>query len=362
MRSLTLASLLIIFSLVFALPSHASGQGTADEMGFGIAPVPVSDPSVTANGYFVYKVQSRGSVTGSVMLKNPSSRPLTLQLAAVSAMTSQAGGSAFAASDATPEGAATWLKFAESSVILPAGMQKPVDFTVSVPHSARPGQYLTGISAYIANVPPTAGAGQGGNRLGASVTMQMRYVIGVQVDIEGAWTPSLKVDSVALVQQPSGPFIGVHMKNDGSVFLKPSGTIVMTNTAGKRVLDQPIKMGTFVPNTEVVYPVRWVGELAPGTYQVQVSLDYDKDGKEIYTSRLEVKAANAPQDNTIATQEPGTIGSGNQISAKSGVVAPVQAGPDMWLWVAVGIGILLVAVMALLALNLVKMRKPQVSE
>jgi hypothetical protein len=312
------------------------------------------------NGYFVYKVQSSASVTGSVMLKNPSSKPLTIQLAAVRAMTAQAGGSAFAASDVPPDGVATWLKFAESSVTLPAGMQKPVDFTVSVPQSSRPGQYLAGISAYIANAPPTAGAQQDGTHLGASVTMQMRYVIGVQVDIEGAWTPSLKVESVALVQQPSGPFIGISMKNDGSVFLKPSGTIVMTDATGKRVLDQPIKMGTFVPGTEVVYPVRWSGELPSGTYQVRVGLDYDTNGKETYTSQLEVKPAQAPQDNRVAAQEPGTIAGGNELSPQqSGVAAPVQAGPDMWLWVAAGIGILLVAVVALLAMNLVKMRRPR---
>ncbi|HYP41445.1 MAG TPA: DUF916 domain-containing protein, partial [Chloroflexia bacterium] len=359
MRSLILASLLIIFSFPYALPSHASGQVPADEMGFGIAPVPVSDPSVTANGYFVYKLQSSASITGSVMLKNPGSKPLTIQLAAVDAMTAQGGGSAFAASEVAPEGVATWLKFAESSVTLPAGMQKPIDFTVRVPQSAGPGQYLAGISAYIANVPPTAGAAQDGDHLGASVAMQMRYVIGVQVDIEGAWTPSLKVDSVALVEQPSGPFIGVHMKNDGNMFLKPSGTIVMTNTAGRRVLDQPIMMGTFVPATEVMHPVRWSGVLASGTYQVQVSLDYDKDGKEVYTSELEVKPASAPQDKSVAAQEPGTIGSSGPQANVNTPTQPTQAGAGMWVWVAAGMGLLLLAVMALLALNLVKMRRPR---
>ncbi|HET6263115.1 MAG TPA: DUF3324 domain-containing protein, partial [Chloroflexia bacterium] len=237
--------------------------------------------------------------------------------------------------------------------------QKPIDFTVRVPQSAGPGQFLAGISAFVANVPPTAGADQGGTRLGASVTTQMRYVIGVQVDIEGAWTPSLKVDSVALVQQPSGPFIGISMKNDGNVFLKPGGTIVMTDTAGRRVLDQPIKMGTFVPGTGVVYPVRWSGELASGAYNVQVSLDYDKDGKEIYTSELEVKPASAPQDKIVAAQEPGTIGSSGPQANVNTPTQPTQAGADMWVWVAAGMGLLLMAVMALLALNLVKMRRPR---
>jgi hypothetical protein len=129
--TLVLASLFIFFALISALPSTASAQ--AEEIGFRISPVPVADPAITANGYFIYKVQSSTNLTGSVMLKNPSNVPITIQLAAVDAVTANAGGSAFTTADVTPTKAGTWLKFAETSITLPAGRQKPVDFTVTVP-------------------------------------------------------------------------------------------------------------------------------------------------------------------------------------------------------------------------------------
>jgi hypothetical protein len=325
-------------------------------MGFGISPVPTADPSVTASGYFIYKAQGSTIVTGSVLLTNPGSAPVTIQLAAVDALTAQTGGSAFATSEVTPTGVATWLTFAESSVTLPAGRQKPVDFTVRVPETVRPGQYLAGISAFVPSVDSTPGAEPGGSGMGASVTLQMRYVIGVQVDVEGAWTPSLTIDAVALIEQPAGPFIGVHMKNDGDVFHKPSGTIVLTDTTGKRVLEQRIDMGTFVTGTDVTYPVHWSGELAAGIYHVRVSLDYAENRNATYESQLEVGLTNAVQggvNNGGATQVPGTIGSSNPVavSPQALAAAQVQEGPSMWLWVLVGMGTLALAVAALLTLN-----------
>jgi hypothetical protein len=356
MRSLNLAlaSLLIIFTIIFTLPSYASGQGQgqAEDTGFRISPVPASDPAITARGYFIYKVQSSTNVTGSVMLKNPSSVPLTIQLAAVDAITAQTGGSAFTTSDVTLTRAGTWLKFAETSVTLPAGMQKPVDFTVTVPKNLKPGQYLAGISAYIPTVPPTAVAGQDGTKMGASITTQTRYVIGVQLDVQGVWTPSLKIETVDLVQQPSGPFIGVTLKNDGDEFLKPSGSLVMTDTTGTRVLDQPIDMGTFVPGTSVLFPVKWSGVMAPGMYHVHVRLSYAKTGIAIYDSPLEISAASVAKVTAETTEVPGVIGSISPAidSPQAPVTTQSEEGSGLWLWLLISTGILLFAIAPLLTL------------
>jgi len=354
MRSFTFASLLIVFSFMFALPSYGSNQGQADDMGFGISPVPVADQAVTAKGYFIYKVQGSTLMTGSVLLKNPGSAPVTIQIAAVDALTAQIGGSAFATSEVTPTEVGTWLTFAESSITLAAGTQKPVDFTVTVPATASPGQYLAGISAYVPSVGATPGANLDGSGMGVSVTMQTRYVIGVQVDIEGEWTPALTIDSVAIIEQPSGPFIGVHMKNDGDVFHKPSGTIVLTDTTGKRVLEKRIEMGTFVPGTDVTYPVKWSGELAAGSYRVRVSLDYAENRNAIYEGQLEVGPTNAvqdEQDESSAAEEPGTVGSANSASPQAPVAAQVQEWGGVWVWIPVGMGSLLLVVVALLLLS-----------
>ncbi len=167
MRLFTLATLLVVFSLIFAVPSYASGQSQAVETGFAISPVAVADSAITAKGYFIYKVQGSGTVTGSVLLRNSSSDSMTIQLAAVDAQTAQTGGSAFATSELISSKAGTWLTFTESSVTLPANMQKPVDFSMTVPAIARPGQYLAGISAYIPSIGKTGNIDTGSDAAGA---------------------------------------------------------------------------------------------------------------------------------------------------------------------------------------------------
>ncbi|HKP51368.1 MAG TPA: DUF916 domain-containing protein [Chloroflexia bacterium] len=284
-----------------------------------MTPVPTSDPTVTANGYFVYKSKNGSTLTGSVLLKNPSNKELTIELAAVDAITAQTGGSAFETAGVKPKAVATWLKFAQASVTLAPGTQKPVEFTVAVPQSVKPGQYLAGISAYVPTIPPTASQHASG-QLGASVTMQTRYVIGVQVDVEGVWTPSLLIESTGLVEQPSGPFIGVQMKNDGDTFLKPSGMVVLTDTGGKRVLYQAITMSTFIPGTAITYPVKWNGELKPGDYLVHVEMKYGENSTARYDRPLHIEAASmiASQPQPQMGREPGRIGAG----AGTGTIAP----------------------------------------
>ncbi|HEX8597622.1 MAG TPA: DUF916 domain-containing protein [Chloroflexia bacterium] len=365
MRSSTLVSILIVSYLIFSFPTNASSQALGDEQGFAMSAVQASDPAVTASGYFIYKVQSSASVTGSVLLKNPGNNDITIELAAVDAITAQTGGSAFETADHKTKAAGTWLKFAASSVTLTAGTQKVVDFSVVVPASAKPGQYLAGISAYAPSIPATAVVNQGGSEMGANVTVQTRYVIGVQVDVGGAWIPSLKIVSVALVQQPSGPFIGVRMKNDGDTLFKSSGTFVLSDAGGKRILEQPIQVGTFIPGTEITYPVKWSGELAAGTYKVEVVLDYGASKQATYTSELEIGTEKAVQNSAVAPQQPGTIGgagdNGNaegSLSVQSPATTEAQEGSSMWVWTLGGLSVLLLAAAALL----VRRRKSQAPE
>ncbi len=356
MRRSTFVSILAIFYLIFTYPSHASSQALTDEQGFAMSALPASDPEVTAKGYFIYKVQSSASVTGSVLLKNPGTEDITVELAAVDAITAQTGGSAFETAGVKTKATGAWLKFAASSVTLAAGTQQVVDFSVDVPASAKPGQYLAGISAYAPSVPATAVVNQGGSKMDANVTVQTRYVIAVQVDVEGAWTPSMKIDSVALVQQPSGPFIGVRMKNDGDTLFKSSGTFVLSDAGGKRILEQLIHLGTFVPGTEILYPVKWSGELAPGTYKVEVAVDYGENKQATYRSELEIGTEKAVQNSAAPPQQPGTIGgsgdNGNlagPVDAQASAIAQAQEGSSMWGWALGGLSVLLLAGAALLA-------------
>ena len=161
-----------------------------------------------------------------------------------------------------------------TAITLKPGKDQLVDFTVATPKTVKPGQYLAGLSAIEAAntgaTPTAAAAGQAG----ASVAVRTRYVIAVEIDVPGDWTPSLRITRSALLDQPSGRVLGIALTNDGAAFLRPSGSVTVTDAGGKTVLAQKIAMGTFVTGTSVVYPVAWPDDLAPGQYHVAVDLAY----------------------------------------------------------------------------------------
>ena len=351
MRPRLVALIVAIFSTLLALPSNSSAQGGENAAGFSFSPVPPKDPAVTERGYFIYKMTAGAGANGSVLLENTGRHPLTIEIAAVDAMTGQAGGSAFAPSGTKPVAVATWVELAEPSVTVGPGKQKVVGFSVRVPPSTKPGQYLAGIAAHAPDKPSKEAPKRAENQVGAAVNVRTRYVIAVQLDVPGAWAPSLTIPSVSVLEQPSGTHIGVRMRNDGGVFLKPSGSIVMSDSTGRRVLSHPIRMETFVTGTEVTYPVAWPGRPRPGEYSVDVRLSYARGKVAAYNGTLEIKPPVPPAESDAARQDASVTGPATEPGQRTSKL-PSGARP----WMLYGLGGLLLLVAILLALNLLRGR------
>lgn len=285
MRSIAL----VLLTLALALGAPQIGRAqTPPDAGFTLLPEPAADPQVTEHGYFVYELAPQSEAAGAVLVRNTGAEPIEVSLAALDAMTSQTGGSAFVALGTPPAGVARWIVFERDSVAVAPGEQQRVGFKVLTPATARPGQYLAGIAAYIPKPAEAGGNTATGNQLGGVVVTQTRYIVGVQVDVPGVWTPSLAVTGVEVLTYPSGSFLGVRLKNDGGTFLHPAGRIVLRDAAGKALLEQPIAMGTFVTGTEVTYPVPWPGAPAAGAYQAEIELDYGAGQPLVSTQALEI--------------------------------------------------------------------------
>ena len=352
-----IALVAIILAALAAAPARSSAQDREGGGAFTVSPAPAKDRAVTEKGYFVYRLEPGGSARGSVLLRNTGGEPIAVELAAVDAETAQTGGSAFAPVDAEPAAVARWLSLPERSVTLRPREEKRVGFSLRVPESIEPGHHLAGIAAYVPSTRKGGAAERGEGQAGASVSVQTRYVIAVQVDVPGARTPSLAIPSVSLSEQPNGTYIGVELRNDGNVFLKPSGSLTLTDPGGKRVLSRPIEMGTFVTGTAVTYPVPWRGEPNPGKYAVGVELAY-ADGKVArYTGAIEI---GAPAPDQAAQRAPAGEGvrperaaEGVAPAARPAAEAPAAVGP----WAIYGVAALLALVAVLLALNLLRGRR-----
>jgi hypothetical protein len=368
--ALVLTILATIFGAAISIPSHALAHALASNPqitdSFAFAVAPSNDPANISHGYFAYKLERGSKTTGSVVVTNKSDKAITVRLAAVDAFTAQTGGTAFTTDDTKVKSTGAWIKLGEESLKLEPGASKLVYFSLTVPGSTTPGQYLGGLAAFTPDDSSTAPTGpQGSNGFGASVTIRSRYVIGVQVDVPGRWTQSLDVRSVQLEQPSTGPFIGVHIRNDGSTFLKPEGTLTLRGSNNTTIINEAITIDTFVPDTEITYPYRWSGELPQGTYQVEVDLKYGDNGRETYKGVLEVRADendNGTEAAQAPVRVPGTIRNDEAKSNTEPEVSPMRSPASSqdvwWLWSIIAVAsVLLVGALVMLVPGLSGSRK-----
>lgn len=344
---------LALFAL-FATPARIPAQETAVATptstpvasGLEIAPEPQADPGITAKGYFVYELAAGAEATGSIRLRNPDDEPVTVEFATVDADTAQLGGTAYSPSDIEPAAAGAWLSLDESRISLAPGEEALVHFAVQVPKETTPGQYLAGIAAFIPverEGTPTAGDASAG----ASIIVQPRYVIGVEVDVPGAWTPSLTITGASALEQPSGTKLGIAIRNDGDTFLWPKGSVTLSNAEATPILSEPIELGTFITGSGITYPVAWPGVPQGGDYGVEVELRYANDKIARYRGTLTVS-----DDAPVAQPAPG------EESRVAAPAAPPAASP-IQPWMLYLIAGLLGLIALLLALLLVRSRQPR---
>ncbi len=170
----------------------------------------------------------------------------------------------------------------------------------------------------------------------------------MQVDVSGRWTPSLSIADVSLSRDATS--IGIRLENTGDAFLQPAGSITVTDPRGKRVLSKPVRMGTFITGTVATYPVAWPGKHPPGRYPVKVSVSYGGDKVTQYSGVLEIKPPT-----TAAVGSAGTTRVGAGMAAGEGQDAS-QMLRGIEPWMVYGLGILLLLIILLLALNLLQGR------
>jgi hypothetical protein len=319
-----------------------AGTPTVPFGGFSIGPVPGADPATTEKGYFVFELQPGAEANGDVRLENPGSEPLVVDLTAVDALTAQTGGSAFAGEAEAPQGVGAWVHPEQTRVALDPGQAATVGFTVRPPADVTPGQYLAGLAASAVEEEAGTPAALGADQAGAVLDVRSRYVIAVEVDVPGEWTPSMAVTGAEAMEVPSGTKLGIHLKNDGDTFLQPKGSLVLRNAEATPILDEPIEKGTFVTGTEVTYPVAWPGAPLAGEYGVDVELAYADGGIARYSGTFGVSedAPVAPTPEGAAPQQPTVV----TVPAQS----PIQP------WMVYALIALLAAIVVLLVVLVVR--------
>lgn len=249
----------------------AGGGATAQEGGvdFVVEPVPGSS-TAPQGGYFLITAAPGGEISQSIGLRNDSSSRLDLRLAAVDAVTGQLGGASYALASETPTRTGAWITLDRTTVTLEPKASAVVPFRVAVPTGARSGEYLAGISVAAPTSKGDAGAA-GEGQAGASVDVQTRRIVAVQVNVPGPSDPELAITGVSPTGRPDGLYLQIAIHNTGRGLTKGEGTISLPD----HDFERPFSLDTFVPDTSIAYPIKWTDSVQDGDYRARVEIRYD---------------------------------------------------------------------------------------
>lgn len=212
------------------------------------------------------------SAGGTIFVTNEDSRPVTVDIAPVSAETAANLGSAYALSNESRRAAAGWLRASVQRLSLAPGESAEVDVAVDVPAQEADGEYLAGISIQARG--QDEGVGKDGE---VAIASAQRYVVGVQVDVGSVRNPQLTFAGAEVKREPAGVTFLLQMSNPGNVILQNVEGRVEVERDGRRIASEPIGPGTFVTGTTIQFPVLAENEDPPeGTdYRVRAVAGYE---------------------------------------------------------------------------------------
>lgn len=257
--------LLLLAFIVAATLGAGPALAQQDASSYVAEPAPGS--SVSRGGYFELGLSPGEQATQTLALQNVSDEPLELRLAAVDAVTGALGGVSYGLPDDDPTRMGSWLSLRETTLRLAPNASASVPFDIRVPADARSGAHLGGIAVSSPQDLSQPDANGGG---GAAVEVQTRKIVAVQVNLPGPADPELIVEGVRAAARGDGLYLEVVIANVGFGLTKAEGTVSLPGTEFRR----DFTVDTFVPDTEIGYPVKWTEEEAAGEHAAEVVLRY----------------------------------------------------------------------------------------
>ena len=296
------------FLLTGALMVVTPAGAAESSLDFRVAPAAGSELS-EGEDYFVLDMEAGDIRTQAVEISNDSQSPLRVQLAAVDAATAQMGGVDYGAEEGRTDATGSWINLEVRSISLAPGRSTQVSFEVEVPDDATTGVHLAGLVIWVEDAEQADIAGAP-----ASMSIQSRRVIAVQIDLPGVAVPALEIRGAHAEARPDGLYVGIDLFNAGTGFATGTGTV---SIEGREEIGT-FALDTVVPRTGTNFPFRWgSGAVRNGSYDVLIEIDY---GVAIATWQGEVVVGPAVQN--------GLRGRG---------VEPAGTGLSLWMFVLVAL-------------------------
>lgn len=223
------------------------------------------------HSFFQLPLGPGDTLAQSVVVKNPNTSAMRVDVDAVTASTAAATGASYGAPGTKASGTAAWIELTEHQLQLAPGATRTVHFRVRVPSGTAPGQYLAGISISVPAPTSKPRNAQAPSQAGFALTLRAQRVIAVEIDVPGALAPRLEVRGARAEVVRDTFAVALDVANTGNAFAHGTGTLDVASTGTHR--EFPID--TFVGQTSVTMPIEWSRSAAVGDHAVEVRLAYD---------------------------------------------------------------------------------------
>ncbi|MCW2934219.1 MAG: hypothetical protein JWM19_5181 [Actinomycetia bacterium] len=251
------ATLAVLAPLAEATPVEISGgPGPVGINGqFGLA---VAAGNQGRASYFQLNVPPGRLAAAAAVIANLGDKTETLAIGHAAGITAANGGSAYRLASRGCAGPGCWVTGLPRLVTLPAHGRELLEFTVRVPATTTPGQYLTGISAQ-----PTTASGAmkvGSNRNSPSKAVVVEVVtIGVAVTVGdlSAMTTRLRIAAVQGTTIGHLARINIRLDNTGQTFSRAAGAA--SCEVGGRQRTSSVRAGTVLPHDNALIIVNTPG-------------------------------------------------------------------------------------------------------
>jgi hypothetical protein len=333
--------LTVVLALLLTLPAAAQAATNGPVFGLRAA----GSPKL---GYFVYELAPGAVRHGAVIVSNVGNAPGRVELYASDGTTGSTTGTVFRTSQ-KPTGPGAWVSLAESSLSLPPGGHRKVPFTVRVPASAKAGEWVAGI---VAETSGKVASQKPGRKTRAQIRIRNLTIVAVQVNVPGKRVYAFRIGRVTTGGSRGFQSVLIQVANEGNVLAKPRGAVTVYDKNGRLVETLSFGMDTFLPHTEIDYPVLLKRALPPGQYSASVRLvlpSHEGLAARTVTSRPSFSVSKADVQQVFSSSSPTQAPPGGAVASSSNSL-------PMWAYAAIGAGAVVVAALALVWL--LRRRRP----
>ncbi|MFY1698014.1 MULTISPECIES: WxL protein peptidoglycan domain-containing protein [unclassified Solwaraspora] len=248
-----------LLTLPGAAPAVAqpADPAPADAVTWAVQPSGPDGP--TGRNYFVYDLAPGTEITDHVGISNLGDQDQTFTVYGTDGFLTPDGAFALLPADEPATDVGTWVHFDQREFVVPAGQRRDIEFRLTVPANATPGDHAGGIIGSLVQV-RTADDGQ-------QVAVDQRVAARIYLRVDGPVQPSISVESMRIeYDNPVNPLgdgdavVTYQVRNTGNIRVGGTGAVLLAGPLGWDLArTDPVDLPELLPGSTFTVAERITG-------------------------------------------------------------------------------------------------------